>query len=61
MSTSTSTPKIFRVTVEVSNLEDAAAFYVKLLDTRASGTRARGTTSTAGASSSRCSTSRKAA
>ena len=33
MSTSKSTPKIFRVTVEVSNLEEAAAFYAKLLDT----------------------------
>ena len=27
------TPKIFRVTVEVSNLDKAAAFYAKLLDT----------------------------
>jgi len=28
-----STPKIFRVTIEVSNLDEAAAFYAKLLDT----------------------------
>jgi catechol 2,3-dioxygenase-like lactoylglutathione lyase family enzyme len=28
-----SVPKIFRVTFEVSNLEEAAAFYAKLLDT----------------------------
>lgn len=27
------TPKIFRVTLEVSNLDEAAAFYAKLLDT----------------------------
>jgi predicted enzyme related to lactoylglutathione lyase len=27
-----STPKIFRVTVEVGNLDEAAAFYTKLLD-----------------------------
>jgi catechol 2,3-dioxygenase-like lactoylglutathione lyase family enzyme len=27
-----STPKIFRVTMEVSNLDEAAAFYTKLLD-----------------------------
>jgi len=33
MSTSKSTPKIFRVTIEVSNLDEAAAFYAKLLDT----------------------------
>jgi catechol 2,3-dioxygenase-like lactoylglutathione lyase family enzyme len=32
MSTS-STPKIFRVTIEVSNLEEAATFYARLLDT----------------------------
>ena len=30
---SESTPKIFRVTVEVNNLEEGAAFYAKLLDT----------------------------
>jgi catechol 2,3-dioxygenase-like lactoylglutathione lyase family enzyme len=29
-----STPKIFRVTFEVSNLDEAAAFYAKLLDVR---------------------------
>ena len=28
-----STPKIFRVTLEVSNLDEAAAFYAKLLET----------------------------
>ncbi len=28
-----STPKIFRVTIEVANLDEAAAFYAKLLDT----------------------------
>jgi len=28
-----STPKIFRVTVEVGNIEEGAAFYAKLLDT----------------------------
>jgi catechol 2,3-dioxygenase-like lactoylglutathione lyase family enzyme len=33
MSTSQSIPKIFRVTFEVANLEEAAAFYAKLLDT----------------------------
>ncbi len=32
MSTSHSTAKIFRVTLEVANLEQAAAFYAKLLD-----------------------------
>jgi predicted enzyme related to lactoylglutathione lyase len=37
MSTTTSardnpTPKIFRITLEVSNLDEAAAFYAKLLD-----------------------------
>ncbi len=29
----TDTPKIFRVTLEVSNIEEAAAFYAKLLGT----------------------------
>lgn len=33
MSTGRSAPKIFRVTFEVANLEEAAAFYAKLLDT----------------------------
>ena len=28
-----STPKIFRITLEVASLDDAAAFYAKLLDT----------------------------
>jgi len=28
-----SAPKIFRITIEVANLEEAAAFYAKLLDT----------------------------
>jgi predicted enzyme related to lactoylglutathione lyase len=32
MSKSESTPKIFRVTVEVSNVDQGAAFYAKLLD-----------------------------
>ncbi|HEY2511203.1 MAG TPA: VOC family protein [Polyangiaceae bacterium] len=32
MSTRANTPKIFRVTFEVSNLDEAAAFYAKLLD-----------------------------
>ena len=31
MITQTTTPKIFRVTFEVSNLDEAAAFYTKLL------------------------------
>jgi catechol 2,3-dioxygenase-like lactoylglutathione lyase family enzyme len=30
----TGTPKIFRVTLEVSNLDEAAAFYTKLLGTK---------------------------
>lgn len=34
------TPKIFRITLEVSNLDEAAAFYAKLLDTE--GKRHRG-------------------
>src|SRR5260370_17560369 len=29
----TDTPKIFRITLEVSNIDEAAAFYAKLLDT----------------------------
>ncbi|HTQ47277.1 MAG TPA: VOC family protein [Polyangiaceae bacterium] len=33
MSTSKSVPKVFRVTFEVTNLDEAAAFYAKLLDT----------------------------
>jgi catechol 2,3-dioxygenase-like lactoylglutathione lyase family enzyme len=33
MSTTKSAPKIFRVTFEVANLEEAAAFYATLLDT----------------------------
>ncbi len=33
MSTSKRAPKIFRVTFEVSNLDEATAFYAKLLDT----------------------------
>jgi catechol 2,3-dioxygenase-like lactoylglutathione lyase family enzyme len=32
MSTTTSTPKIFRITLEVANLDEAAAFYATLLD-----------------------------
>lgn len=31
MTTETTTPKIFRVTVEVGNLDEAATFYAKLL------------------------------
>jgi catechol 2,3-dioxygenase-like lactoylglutathione lyase family enzyme len=31
MSTTAATPKIFRVTVEVSSVEEGAAFYAKLL------------------------------
>ena len=42
-----SVPRIFRVTIEVSNLDEAAKFYAKLLGTEASGTLAPGTTSTA--------------
>ncbi|HLK39739.1 MAG TPA: VOC family protein [Polyangiaceae bacterium] len=33
MTTSKNTPKIFRVTAEVSNLDEATTFYAKLLDT----------------------------
>jgi predicted enzyme related to lactoylglutathione lyase len=33
MTTNKNTPKIFRVTVEVSNLDEATTFYAKLLDT----------------------------
>src|SRR4030088_3421708 len=30
----TETPKIFRITLEVSNIDEAAAFYAKLLGTK---------------------------
>jgi catechol-2,3-dioxygenase len=43
----TDVPKIFRITLEVSSIDEAAGFYAKLLGTKASDTRGRDTTSTA--------------
>ena len=42
----TETPKIFRITLEVSNLDEAAAFYARLLGNQRRAAPAPATTST---------------